>query len=579
MNEENRAIFGLPLVRFAPFLAVGMLTAYYGGSLVSAIVIGCSAAVFLLTAILKKPFAVNMAGLLCGTLAMFGFMYLYVLPVTEFSGKTVNANFVVDEILTHSEDCQQIVARLSVGGIPTKATLDCDISLDEGQRAGAVITFSEYDAENATYNIADGTLLSGEAEIVSVGDISPAAALPNTLRSLRRLFAGRVRENIGGDTGELALSMLFGMDEQLPNYLFERLRICGAMHFTAVSGTHFTVFASLLLGMIPADNRKERALLSMIFAPMAVTFFGVTSSVIRASAMFTICSMSDLFFRKSETLNTLCAAVTAICLVSPASAIDIGFQMSVCGAYGAGVVGVKTADRVCGFLPKRRQRLAPLIRILLISAGAVICTAPLSAMLFKGVSVAGVLTSVVLMPLIMIAFLFALFLGITGFGLLSLPLAIVMKLVLLLANSLGTLRGLWLTTDHIGSWIALAIVAAAATVHAMGSLRRIEISAYCAAVMLLFTISGALYMENNRFTTIMVDNTQGSAVIVISGSEARVDIRRADGDFSRTLLRTLRENGAKTLCEVYVSDTSYSGTLTALDLIESFGAKPLFSRN
>lgn len=562
-------------MRFAPFLAVGLLTAYYGGSVVSAIVIGCSAAVFLLTVILKKPFAVSMAGLLCGTLVMTGFLRLYAAPVTQFSGKTVNTQFVVDEILTHSEDNWEVTAWITVGGLPTKAKLECSNALAEGQRAEAVVSFREFDEEQATYNIADGILLSGNAEITAAGDISPVTALPRALRSLRRLFAGRVRECIGGDTGELTLSMLFGMDEQLSNRLYERLRVCGAMHFTAVSGTHFTVFAALLLGMIPAEKRRKRSLISLLFAPMAVIFFGATSSVIRASAMFIIYSISNLFFRKSETLNTLCAAVTVICLVSPASAIDVGFQMSVCGVYGTGVVGVKTAERLCEFLPAKRKKLAPLIRVLSVSICAVICTAPLSAMIFKGVSVASILTSIVLLPLVAVAFMFAILLGITGFGLLSLPLALVMKAVLLLANSLGTLRGLWLPTTHLGSWAALAIVVVAVSIHAMGSLRRIEASAYCAAALIMFTLSGTLFMNNNRFETITVENTQGTAVVVVSGNEARVEILRTNGNFARTLLRELRENGVQTLTEVYITDTSYSGTLTALDLLESFGAKPI----
>ncbi len=562
-------------MRFAPFLAVGMLTAYCGGSVVSAIVIGCSAAVFLLMVILKKPFAVNMAGLLCGTLVMLGFLRLYAAPVIEFSGKTVNTRFVVDEIITQSNDRQEITAWIAIDGLTTKAKLTCGSALSEGQRAEAVVSFREFDKEQAAYNIADGLLLSGNAEITAAGDVSPITALPRALCGLRRLFAGRVRENIGGDAGELALSMLFGMDERLPNRLYEQLRICGAMHFTAVSGTHFTVLAALLLGMIPTESRRKRAVVSILFAPMAVIFFGATSSVIRASAMFVIYSISDLFFRRSETLNTLCAAVTAICLVSPASAIDVGFQMSVCGVFGVGVVGVKTADRLCEFLPKKREWLAPIVRALSVSISAVICTAPLSAMFFKGVSIASVITSIVLVPLIVIAFLFAIILGITGFGLVSLPLALVMKLILLIANSLGSLRGLWVPTTYLGSWAALAIIVVAVTILAMGSLRWIEVSAYCAAALMMFTIAGTLFMDNNRFETITVENTQGTAVVVVSGNEARVEILRSSGNFARTLLRTLRENGAQKLSEVYVADTSYSGALTALDLLEAFGAKPI----
>ncbi len=572
MNEENKAIFGLPLVRFAPFLVVGMLAAYYGGGFISAIVIGCSAAVFVLTVILKKPFAVNIAGLLCGTLVMTGFLRLYAAPVIELSGQTVEAELVVDEIVAHSDERQQIMARLTLDGLPVKARLSCEERLVEGQRASAVITFREHDAEWETYNLANGTLLSGSAELLSVGDVSPASGLVRMLRSLRRLFAGRVREFVSGETGELTLSILFGMDDELPNVLLEKLRICGASHFTAVSGTHFSVFAALLLGMIPTEKRKQRALVSVLFAPMAVIFFGPSSSVIRASVMFLLYSLGSLFFRKSETLNTLCAAVTAICLVSPASALDVGFQMSVLGVFGAGVVGVKASDRLCELLPKKWKKCEPLLRLLAVSICAVVCTAPLSAALFKGVSIAGAVTSILMMPLMTIAFLFAILLGISGFGLLSVPLAAIMKLVLLIVNSLGSLRGLWLPTSFLGAWVIPALAAIAAAIWAMGSPRLIEVSANCAAALTLLLLSGALFMEGSRLEAFTVENTQGFAEVVISGSEATVNIRRSSGNFSRTLLSSLRENGARSLSEITVEDAQYSGAMTVAELLDAFSA-------
>ncbi len=560
-------------------MAVGMLAAYYGGSLISAIVIGFSAAAFISLVILKKPLAVNAAGLLCGALVMLGFVKLYAEPILGFAGQTVEAELVVDEIISQSDEKQEILARLSLDGIPTAARLTLEDHLAEGQRASALITFCERDPEWETYNLANGSPLSGRAELLVIGEISPESGIVRALRGLRRLFAGRVREFVSGETGELALSMLFGMDEQLPNVLLEKLRICGAAHFTAVSGTHFSVFAALLLGMIPAEKRKSRAVISVLFAPMAVVFFGATSSVIRASAMFLIYSAGNLFLRKSETLNTLCAAVTAICLVSPASALDIGFQMSVLGVFGSGVVGVKTSERLGVLLPKKKKKYEPLLRILMVSVCAVVCTAPLSAAVFKGVSVAGALTSIVLMPLMAAAFLFAILLGITGFGLLSLPLTAVMRLMLLLVDLLGSLRGLWLPTSFIGAWIVTAMLAIAAAIWAMGSPRLINASANCAAVLVLLTLSGAIFSENVRSEALLLENTQGSAEIVISGSAATVNVRRSSGNFSRTLLRTLRENGARSLSEITVEDEGYSGAMTVAELLETFETFEAFSIN
>ncbi len=570
MNEENKAIFGLPLVRFAPLMAVGMLAAYYGGSLIGTIVIGFSAAAFISLAILKKPLAVNAAGLLCGALVMLGFVRLYAEPILGFAGQTVEAEFVVDEILAQSDEKQEVLARLSLDGHPTVARITYEDHLAEGQRASAVITFRERDPEWETYNLANGSPLSGRAELLVIGEISPESGIVRALRGLRRLFAGRVREFVSGETGELALSVLFGMDEQLPNVLLEKLRICGAAHFTAVSGTHFSVFAALLLGMIPPDKRKQRALVSVLFAPMAVVFFGATSSVIRASAMFLLYSVGSLFYRRSETLNTLCAAVTAICLVSPASALDIGFQMSVLGVFGAGVVGVKASERLGMLLPKKKKKYEPLLRALTVSVCAVICTAPLSAAVFKGVSVAGALTSIVLMPLMAAAFLFAILLGITGFGLLSVPLTAVMRLMLLLVDSLGSLRGLWLPTRFIGAWVVTALLAIAAAIWAMGSQRLIGASANCIAALMLLTLSGAIFSDGVRSEAFTLENTQGSAEIVISGSAATVNIRRSSGNFSRKLLSALRENGARSLSEIIVEDEGYSGAMTVAELLEAF---------
>ncbi len=572
MNEENKALVRLPFVRFAPFLAVGMLVAYYGDSLASTIVICCSVVAFLFLVMKRNPVAISVAGLLLGCLVMLGFVKLRTEPVLSYAGKSVQAEIEVYEIIASSDEQQTITARIELSGVPTKVRLFTTEHLEEGQHALVQITFSERDPEWETYNIAKGTPLTGNAEIITAGEITAISGIVRAIRGIRGLFATRVREFLSGDVGLLAISMLFGMDESLPAVLSDKMGICGASHFTAVSGTHFSIISALMLGLIPVSRWRERAVVSLLFTPIAVVFFGATPSVIRASAMFFIYSLNSFFFRRSDTLNTLCVAVTAICLVSPASAIDIGFQMSVMGVLGAGVIGVKATDRLCEYLTENQKRFSPIIRILFVSSDAVICTAPLSAMFFKGISAAGVVTSIVMMPLISIAFIFAIMLGITGLGIFSVPLNLVMKIILLLVNSVGNLRTLWISIDFVGAWIIVALLAIVAIVWTMGDMKWNAVSKNCFALLTLFLLVGTFISNHIRLKTVALKDTNGSAEIAISGSSAKITITEINGDITQSLLQSLRENGVVSLSEINVNSEKYTGEIATTELMSVFAA-------
>lgn len=574
--EENKALFKLPFVRFAPFLTAGMLTAYFGGGIISAVSFACAAAVLLYFAVKLRAVSLCAAGALCGILLMGGYLHFYCEPILEYSDKTVLGELIVSEVTEFSGESEEMIAQMRLGGRTAKVRLICEERLEEGQRATAVVEFGAHDSQKLLYNLANGILLSGEVEELQTVSVGGGARF-NVFKTLRSKLSGAVRENVAGDSGDLAMAMLFGMDERLSPSVSEKLRICGASHYTAVSGAHFSIFAAVILGMISDERRRLKTAISLLFAPAAVMLFGAGASVLRASVMFFIYSLGPLFMRKSETLNTLCVAVTLISLVSPGTVLDAGFAMSVLGIFGAGVVGTRLSKKLCELLPKKIKKLSPIVTAFSVSVSAVVCTSPVSAALFKGVSLSGTLVSVLLMPLMAVAMLFAVFLGITGLSLLSVPIGLSMKLSSAIIGFFGGIRGLWLTLDFFGAWALAALFALLLTFAAFGSMKTLKLSTSCMAVLALFSLSMSAYTRENRSEIRFVGNYQSGAAVVINKNEAAVLISGGGGGLAESISRCLRESGAVKIACIAAFDADYSGALAIRELSKTVSIGTVYS--
>ncbi len=582
----NKAVFGLPFVRFAPFLAAGMLTAYFCGGVVSTIVFVCAAAFAVFCELFRKhqaqsenpdppaeswlsrfpKLSVCAAGITLGIALMIGYMRFYCEPIIEFSDKTVKAEIYVTESAKLTGDGEEIIARVNLGGRNAKARIVCDERLEKGDYATAVITFGAHDERTFLYDMANGILLSGEAEqIEKVSSESVKFAL---LGVVREKLSQQLSRSLSGREEQLALSMLFGMDEGLSVSMYEKLRIAGAAHYTAVSGAHFSVLAAVVLGMLSEKQRRTKVLVSLLFAPAAVMFFGAGASVLRASVMFFIYSLAPLFMRRADTLNTICVAVTAVCIVSPGTVLDAGFDMSVLGIFGAGVVGTAAASRLCELLPPKTKFLSSAVTAFSVSVCAVVCTAPLSAALFKGVSLSGALASLVLAPLMTISMLFAVLLGITGMKLLALPVGIAMKIAVAVIDLFGGIRGMWLPLDFKGAWVIAALFATLCVFAAFGSIKTAKISANGMAALMLFSLVMPIYKRYERSEVRFVGNSSSGAAVVINKNDAAVFISGGGGALAKSIAGCLRENGAQRVVCVAAEDADFTGALAIKELSE-----------
>lgn len=566
LDKNNKALLDLPLVRFAPFMAAGMLTAYFGGGLVCGIVSAAAAAVTVLCAVKRKRAAICTAGLLWGVIVMNAYVHLYCLPIKEFGGKTVQAEIRVNEISYIGSGTREYIVEMNLSGRKANICVTGGDFTDVGARAVVIAELAEPDSDDGLQNLADGILLEGvitETKSVAAAGFDITAPITR----LREIMIEELSANVFGERAELALSMLLGEDGGLSPALREKLKICGAAHYTAVSGSHFAIFAAVILGMISDKRKRVKQVVSVLFAPAALVFFGITPSVMRAAVMFLLYSLASLIWRKADTLNSLCLAVVLICTFSPGTILDLGFAMSVLGVFGAGVVGVNAAKKLCELIPdKAKKPLTPVVTAVSVSIGAVICTSPVSVFAFKGVSLGGAFVSVLLMPLMAVSMGCMALLGLLKIDLLALPIDLSMGIAKAVIGGLGSLRGMWLTLDFKNAWVLAALCAAAVTFAAFGDMRAFWRYGRFAAVLVLCTLVIGQYVNGQRSEVRFTGNSTTNAAVIIENNEAVVFVSGSGVGLATSISRTIREHGAVKIACIAAFDADYSGALAIREL-------------
>lgn len=562
-------------MRFAPFFAAGMLAVYFGGGASGAIIFAAAAAALIYFAVKKKKSALCAAGVLCGVLLMTVYTLCYCKPILDYAGKTIDAQIFVRDIAERSGQSEEIIAKIKLDGRTTKLRLSCAEALPEDHIADVTIELEE--ADKTAENLSKGILLSGEiTEIRS--SVYKGADIYSFFRVIRSKFYGALAQNVFGESKDLAAAMLFGENGRLQPKYTEYLRVSGAAHYTAVSGAHFAVLAAAILAVIPQKRRKTRLMVSLMFAPAGLLFYGVSPSVLRASVMFFLYSLGMLFHRSSHPLNSLCIAVTVIPVFSPFTIVDAGFAMSVLGVFGVGVVGPAFSEKLCEFIPdKAKHLLSPAVTALTCSVCAVICTTPISAALFKSVSLAGAVTSLLLSPFMAAAMMFMLLLGAVHIRLFAIPIDWSMKAAAAIVRSFGKCRALSLPLDFKGAWILAAVLALTVTVCAFGDLKTFARFAKIAGAFVLIIPAISAVLTANRHEIRFIGNTYSSAAVVFDKNSAAVFISGGGDGLSVSISRVLREHGAVRITTLAAHDADYGGALAIKELSEMLPIGEVYS--
>lgn len=224
------------------------------------------------------------------------------------------------------------------------------------------------------------------------------------------------------DTG-IVKSLLFGDKSSLRYEDNTLIRSAGVSHIFAVSGLHVGFLMALIIFVL----RKLRISpsLQLIIVALSILFYGFLcgfpAGLKRAGIMGIVYLLSSLTCNKNDSLTTLSLSMLIILIINPLEMFDLGFLMSVSAVFGI-TLFYRPIYKFLSFKCKNKIYLF-VVGSVALTLSANIFLLPISFNIFNTFSVYMVLSNLIIVPLVTVAYsslIFVAFLTLIfeGFGVL-----------------------------------------------------------------------------------------------------------------------------------------------------------------
>jgi len=217
------------------------------------------------------------------------------------------------------------------------------------------------------------------------------------LAKWRERMSQRINNILPGDEGALLAGILYG-ERGLSAQANEAFRFAGMTHLIAVSGSNIILVVSLFVPFLLflGYRRKSAIVLSGAGILLFTLFVGAEASVVRAAIMGWLAILARVFGRKPNVTHLLLLAGTAMILFDPwALAFDAGFALSFLATWGL-IAWTEPITKMIRWVPN----VVSLREIVATTTAATFVTAPYLLWAFEEVSLAGLVTNLVAIPLV-----------------------------------------------------------------------------------------------------------------------------------------------------------------------------------
>lgn len=249
---------------------------------------------------------------------------------------------------------------------------------------------------------------------------------------IRRKLLTRLREIIPEEQSfNIAAALIINYKDELSPEARQTFAATGSSHVLSVSGFHFSTIYAIFYFLLSflGNSRRAKIIRQSIILPVMWLFAfitGLAPPVVRAGIMLSLWAVSDTFFVRAFTLNTLAIAAFFMLLYNPLYLFDVGFQLSF-----SAVFAILTLNPHLVILYESRN---PIInyawQLSCVSTSAQLGTMPLSIFYFNQFPLTYLLTNLFIIPLVSIlmaliplSLLFSyLFPGVLFFGILAIRL-------------------------------------------------------------------------------------------------------------------------------------------------------------
>ncbi len=375
----------------------GLICASFMGKELSFIAAFVFLSAFLFKLLKNRTFPLQLM-VLAAAFTVFGFYSLFIIEKSyELDGSTAYVRGTVTECRNPDNDTVMLSITGEAQGVPLKFTLfTADTGIGEGDSVEFTAMFSEFrdksDFAEASYYYSKNIFLKAYAKSDIVTEKNADYGF---ITKLSDYLKDRLDAVFYDDAGGIIKAMIFGDKSGLSSKLSASIRRSGIAHLTAVSGLHLSLMvhtAAVIIQLISGGKKRIAGIFSVFFTAVLMVFFGMTASVIRSGLMMIFYYSSAFFFRKTATIKSLDMALLLILIFSPCACRDTGLWLSVLGTIGVGVV----SPLICNKLKIKEENTIGTFFISSLSAA--LCTAPVGALCFGGISFAAAITSILVQP-------------------------------------------------------------------------------------------------------------------------------------------------------------------------------------
>ena len=198
-----------------------------------------------------------------------------------------------------------------------------------------------------------------------------------------------------GEKSFLAEALLTGSRDNLDPHLKEQFRRAGVSHVLALSGMHLGIIALFIFFIVRRFAGPRLSILAVnavniLYLLMA----GISPSLLRAVIMFALVSLGRLMGARVSLMRVLVFAFSLSLMIFPGYFFSLSFQLSYLALAGLLMFTTPIADSL--------ERVMPgfLATGIACSLAAVIMTAPVSFYYFGVVYPAGIITSMLISPVV-----------------------------------------------------------------------------------------------------------------------------------------------------------------------------------
>lgn len=228
-----------------------------------------------------------------------------------------------------------------------------------------------------------------------------APAWKRMVSAVRAFVRRAIAELFPPDHAALMCGLVLGDRSGIEDGMIEDFQRSGIMHILAVSGLHAGIVLSLVFFPLERLRFPLRAAIALVLLWLYAAVTGFAPPVTRASVMATLFLGGTIVQRSGHGVNTLAAAGIVILAIDPLAVLGLSFQLS----FGA-VLGILLfSDRISRVLetcvPRslRGRMTQSLFGLLALTLSAQTLTLPLLAVNFGQLSLAGLLTNLIAVPL------------------------------------------------------------------------------------------------------------------------------------------------------------------------------------